>query len=794
MKKFFTIVACLMMVIGVGLGFAGCENNAIVSIEVKEGSIPTEVYQNEELDLSRASLVVNLLGERRLEIMKTDINNIVFGAADTSTLGEKTLEITYAGFKTEHKYTVIINPANVTSFTVKEGTLNTAISIAIGSDALDFSNVVLVANLSDGSTVELDASYFTFSGIDTELEGAQTLTITLKAKPEVSIDVEVEVSLDYQIVGYSQPANIRTYNQNILPQANEDNEFTVRDDGYYVGDDNAFVYKPIITAVSAGLDYDVTAYDMSVKVEQLGADSNYVELSGADLEALVTISADEGTFDFTDLAIGNTFRLTVWPAEDESYTCSLVVKVVDAWNVYNAADFSRLDNYNNTAWSEYKTANGIGNESINGLVLHNNITLTADDIPEDYLFTADDADVVSTDKDYGVVIGSLRDRKSIYVRQISYEESFTFIGNYFNVDASNLPFIIRDDDDASKTTFTHYDENGQPVFDNAIVPNSRLISFGGDSRNSPEEAQGYATLKNVSILGNCPREGDLRYTGGLGFVGTSSRELFVDNVITRAFSTHYASLHMDQKMTMVDCKGFDAFSAMFFLWKSQGNSMTNCVFKDAGGPLISLAHVDPEVNAEQYSSILVKDCVLESFVSPNDPWFKMYEATPIATDMLSLNDLFTLAAAGLNQAGMTVPNKSFVRNDNGVEKINFLFLVQDGNNPLTCPAKIGGNLTVMEGEETVHSLDMQDSTFLTDTTYVGNLLPFFKTYSSDFFTVTVGGDAKPNGFGKVDGPGDVNGAVDASYTKLFEGDYLNIYAPVGTSSYVGVVLGYDTVS
>ena len=50
------------------------------------------------------------------------------------------------------------------------------------------------------------------------------------------------------------------------------------------------------------------------------------------------------------------------------------------------------------------------------------------------------------------------------------------------------------------------------------------------------------------------------------------------------------------------------------------------------------------------------------------------------------------------------------------------------------------------------------------------------------------------GLGKVDGPGDVNGAVDASYTKLFEGDYLNIYAPVGTSSYVGVVLGYDTVS
>ena len=384
MKKFFTIVACLMMVIGVGLGFAGCENNAIVSIEVKEGSIPTEVYQNEELDLSRASLVVNLLGDRRLEIMKTDINNIVFGAADTSTLGEKTLEITYAGFEIEHKYTVIVNPANVTSFTVKEGTLNTAISIAVGSDALDFSNVVLVANLSDGSTVELDASYFTFSGIDTELEGSQTLTITLKAKPEVSIDVEVEVSLDYQIVGYSQPANIRTYNQNILPQANEDNEFTVRDDGYYVGDDNAFIYKPIITAVSASLDYDVTAYDMSVKVEQLGADSNYVELSGADLEALVAINTDEGAFDFTDQAVGKTFRLTVWPAEDEGYTCSLVVKVVDAWNVYNAADFSRLDNYNNTAWSEYKTANGIGNESINGLVLHNNITITASAIPDNY--------------------------------------------------------------------------------------------------------------------------------------------------------------------------------------------------------------------------------------------------------------------------------------------------------------------------------------------------------------------------------------------------------------------------
>lgn len=687
---------------------------------------------------------------------------------------------------------------------LKDGTL--AKEVTVG-ETLDTSKVEIIATYSDKSTKTIKAGDkdLKIGTISTDTEGPKTLTITYMDK---SIDVVITVkkpndpNADLEIVQVNMPDFVADYNHAIAEKATaKRTEFFVRDDGYYVGDDNEFRFKPTVIIEDDGfpIDADYSLLDAEITIEIKGEsgyttvdEDEYVEVLGY------------GSYQFKEIAVGKTIKFTVKPfiigyPEKANKGVSFEFTVVDGWNAYSATDFAMIEydrmatnieysNLNKTlaaAWVEYKQEKGLPTDiKTNAVIMQGNISITKDDLPSIFFFNEED--LSTSDSDYDRTLGSLRDSRDIFERGILPGETFEFIGNYFTIDASKLPLVTREGEKGDKVSAV-----------GSVVSHTTLFKLRGKNRSVEDESQrGTATFKNLYMIGNSNRsdENDGKLSGGL--INHKVRDLdftIKNSIALQWFITYFPEGTKDNASNgdgkfdttryLIDsCKAYDNYNSFLYVWGGgnldEGNFFT---IKDsemigAGGPVMICDHSNSDYSDGGYpANVKVINSKLESFVTGGEGWFQLVGATTIASQITAMDALFR------------ANGKTFLNGD----EFNFISIFKANNDSATGLINyptIKGFLQIDDRTP----LDFGQGSSVSSQT-VKSYLTGLSTTGAPVFQSSVGGVATYlNGASLVKLP--MPGTAVAADDDLFKGDYLNIY--IGDSKqpgFMGAMFGYYEV-
>ncbi|MBQ3495185.1 MAG: hypothetical protein IJA76_00650 [Clostridia bacterium] len=532
------------------------------------------------------------------------------------------------------------------------------------------------------------------------------------------------------VTGVNLPANIRAYLVNSGERENEDQQFFVLNSPYKVGDDNAFRFLPDTTFEDElEIPVQVDEHEYTYVLEERTGET-YSVLDETYLDAVDTIKCE---FDFAEQAIGKTVRLTVTPTglkedqiDDPKYSAAFEFVVVDGYNVYEEIELGYMHYKSataannegcrditdaNKAWNEFLTENGYTRDpgSIKAIILHDNMNITAEDIPSHYLYSEEEIDnsnIPAALRKY--YYGSMKNAGAvgIYTRNLINDgDSFSVLGNYYTVDISQMPVILKMDNKS-----VEFDSNGMVVA-SSIASQSQLFMING---NLLKPEQRFAHFENFNIIGNSPKTNDKRAQGGLMFVKTENTTTTVDNVISkRVFIT--AAAKRAGKLTVTNLKCYDSFSSPFHAWMARdGLYCDNVIAKNSGGPAIIVETAAPSVIDESFenhdvaliSKVIATNCVFENWNDGTEAWYYMglgEMAAAVMPQIKSLNAIPQGIAAQVNaQMQQAYPgaepiNASFLKEDGEQQLFNVYCVVLDGKGGLagaaqTAYVEINGNV------------------------------------------------------------------------------------------------------
>lgn len=577
----------------------------------------------------------------------------------------------------------------VESLVIKHGLEKTSYAI---NETIDTSGIVVIAKYNDDTQKEVTAENLKITGVSTATAGNKKLTIAYKGQ---TVDIYYTVLSDsiggedpeepasVTIMAVEAPRFVTLYNNNIKENANnKEAEFFVRNNGYKVGDDNAFKFMPNITALDENENPILVNNYKSVSTISIKEEGSYRTITGLDRKNYVEVNDETSEYDFTEHAIGHTFKLSVYPASLSSsqlgqiakYTQTFEFTVVDGYNVYSAAGLSILNNEEPAIWESYKSTHNIPTDKIAGVILHDNLQLKTSDFPSYYFYQSTDDGVVthaslgSTEKERQeqyqnkAVVGTMKDNETFYYYNLAKDESFSIYGNYFTIDASTLPVV------------SDYGFDGS---------NSQLFKF------TSQEGDTNVTITNLNLLGNSLNyigEGNERELapnnmGGLiGFKLSSEKHYVtdtntariasytVDNVIAKGFFMNFMPERQKTQFLFKNVKSFDTYGNSLFLDRQTKVSLENCQFTRSGGPLIITQYTWTEgyTTEDDYISLDIDSATIEngteSWLYGLESWFESYGYADDFASIVALN-------AVLNGYGI----KGYVVNDGAKgDKINVL--------------------------------------------------------------------------------------------------------------------------
>ncbi len=616
-------------------------------------------------------------------------------------------------------------------------------------------------------TVTIEGSDLSFDPetLDTSTLGESEITITYLTESVVWTYTVVEYD---EIDNISAPDFVTTYLANIEAKdvANKRNEFMDREQGYFVGDDNPFKFFPNIYAYDGdGIEMEVTAYH-SVSVVEEKRGTEWVILTGAELDGVVTIDDFASTYDFSEEAIGNTYRLTVRPFGDEyavnpKFSTSFEFNVADGYNVYKQDDLSHFNNVG-TNWDAYRTAKGITPVAINGLFLHGDIEIERSKLPDSFFYMEGDSDINSGDGDYERALGSLRDNVDIYHHDVAPGEAFVFNGNYFSIDYSTLPVVAR--------------ESGRIDADVGLVISHATLIKAGYAQTG--EDLGDYTMRNLRVIGNANRTEAGAKSGGAIFTKLLSVDSHIYNLIGTQCFTFILTELSGPNAIIEKTRGYDSFSSMLYNWGTDNLQIIDSEFIGAGGPIIIADHVGPEEDGTggNPSHTTFTNTVAESIVTGNENWFRLVHADAALPEIYNVGELL------LPNYGTNSITKLININGTDVPHFNLIGVVKDGGASEPSSTKISGSMTIDDGA----ALDF-NGTFMTNSAPYPPAMPRFE--SSD------GQQALFDGEKLVGLDNNPITPYVYSQTNYFTGPYLNMYVSIGasptdyTAGYMGLVFG-----
>ncbi len=685
----------------------------------------------------------------------------------------------------------VVETKEITSVELVEGMPATVFQGATPS----LKNIKIKVSYSDGSVEEVlygDATKADFTvTCDTENLGDTTASVSYKG---VAFEVSIKVVFDIDSV--TMPAFVNDFNA----QKGETSNFKDKTQIYTVGTEGLFYFSPIVTA---WVDDEPVKLDAPGDVEIV---ASLEILNGEAYEAVVEmanyveVNAKMASFDFTDEAVGNTFKLTVYPAFSDpskisSYSRSFEFKVIDAYNAYTATDLLLWDN-TQQAVADFRTEKGITADAsaIKGIVLHSNISLTASDLPSSFFYH----ESVDTSAFAGLsaekkarLEGSLKDSVDIFFRNLGETGTFVFEGNYFTLDASAIPFVMKETGD-----------NTLEIAPTSIVSHANFFKIEGVAdRNSTTATESF-DIKNLNLIGNLNRQEANISSGGLIFIKAHQAKSNFYNIVSKrwyinAFGQKNAVNH---EVVFDHCIFEDSYNCMIYSWGGL-IQIKNSRLYGAGGPAIIADHVSPtsttsgRTGSGGWTSNIVIDekSTVASYVTSQEAWFKEFNASSAVSGIMALDTLFkgfgrtfTTEISGEGGTNKTMINLAIILKSGDAEAMTF--------DPISGKVSIGAN----------HKLDFDSaytSAFLAG--FKGTGAPIFQStteagiiayggqqsapYEMLPVLYTLTGGMTPVGFDLSTGV-----PVPDQQLPLFMQDtgYLNLfYATAGSQGYMGVVLG-----
>ena len=381
-------------------------------------------------------------------------------------------------------------------------------------------------------------------------------------------------------------------------------------------------------------------------------------------------------FDFTDAAIGKTFTLSVLPDVNSfpnagSFSrVEQTVMVVDGYNVTDPRQLCLLEQTTTRHyWDAIKAELGLTGLKPATIILHDNMQVTKDSIPETFYYTLPDTfnpfytyedgegEHTVKPEDVPAEFGGPCDRTFLYEGEyglfrydMGLGDSFKIYGNYFDIDLTRMPRVAAFEPNLSIAVPAGFSGTYYGQYQSKI---SFLVVYGvKDSSAESFEFKDFAVKGNthmqlLTVSGTSDIKqgtGDLVYAGGLIFVKVWYSEADITNINAHDCFIPYFS-YGGTEINYTNCKAYDSFQCALFVNKNSVNHLNNCHWKRANGPLMLLcqdwdsdgstitARYVPEIYADS-------DCVLESIVDSQSVWFTQNGVTAQVNQLASLDGLF----------------------------------------------------------------------------------------------------------------------------------------------------------
>ena len=675
----------------------------IVSVNALNGTVPGTVLVGAVINYNEFKLTV-ICKDGSVYLIGKDDPNLTITTIDTSTPGTKAVIFTYLDFSAI--VNIVVN--GVKELELVEGTILTTVNVG---QAVETAGIKIKVIYTDDTYAYVDTTYLDLvvGSVDTSAAGNKILTVTyMGVTLEIAVSV-VDVDVSGIIFAALLPDSIvarETYKKNFKDQTQ----------AYVVGDDNPYYFYLNVLMLDANddiVDVDGKTIASVVKVYDV-TDGGETLLEGAALTAMVAVDPAKNSYDFTDAAIGRSFKLVIRPADnyvdEEAVTQSHTVTVVDGYNIYEAWELNLMTNYDDdmddgdieghngqlAAVDKFLATKGVTRPAvINGIILHCNLDVQEKDIPADYIYTYV--------KD-GVTKRGFYDHLSLFNRAFdAANPNFTIYGNYYSVYTYNLPCVVEkgvannDDEYSSSEVFRFH-----PVW---------WSVYAGDTYDHTRYT---SNVVNLACRDNDPNSNDQsasdRHMRGLICFKVGEHTI---NFTNTNIDAYYISVTVEADYTTLNLnkvKFYNSWQGHLFLW-SHNNffdykdldtepgadhvnmkvNITDSLLAKCGGPVILSQNKEANYTRNKYSGadIVVDDkSELYSHVTGQEAWFVAVGQTAMAGQIAAMGNLIPLCN------GTPVSTSTYLTDGKiqGVKTINMIYINMGVS--IVAGEKYNGTLTI----------------------------------------------------------------------------------------------------
>ncbi len=683
LSKIISIIAIFAMV----LSFAACRKEGSLKLEsftIDRTSIKTTYLVGEEVDFSGIKAVARYSDESLNKIYTYDELTLTYPEDITATAGDKEVTVSFNDPN--------LNKKQETKFTVKV-TENSVID--------DGSNPLVAVQFEKPTTL-------------TQFDSANAAAGTIQ----------------YGSAGFwgQFAAGQKTY------VIGNENEFKLNPQFAVLTDDGTVVE---LTSFFSVVDVYVEKTGEYVALTKTEGENNVVTYT--DGETLIaTVDTYNGLYQFTTDAAGLKVKISVLPKEANYITSTpfnpvvLEANIINAYNVYEAWQLAVIDNFRE-AWLDIKTEHGLLDVNASGVVFHNDITLTAADVPAEYFYTTE-REVVYTNAVDGSTVTIPAGTKYLKdLIEIYYHlglEPFAMEGNFFTLDTSKFPIIASPavfGEDAEKDYDTDF-SNTALFFFNSYESTEDFIA----NMNTGNGAD--VTINNLSFIGNAKRDNlvdaneNLASAGGLILIKSMYKtDLTMDNIIGNSYFISYFA--DNGNITVNNAKCFDSYQNAAFVWGASITTFTNSYLEGCGGPV---AIVQSLIDEGWHPVFSTTNTHVKTNVTGEEIWFSAVGANSMVGGIKGLGE-------GLNQAGLG----NFV---DAQGKMNIKgVLMASGTNASAAVTGIGAQGSIaFDGEgmnryQTVENANWATIKYISEQSLAGSgqIPPFFTVYDANGVAQTI---------------------------------------------------------
>lgn len=560
-----------------------------------------------------------------------------------------------------------------------------------------------------------------------------------------------------KMIGTAQKNSIKTSLDNKKEQSNKEEEFINRTNPYYIGDDNNFNIRPSIIYWGGNSSKIETNFNVSLEIKN-GNEYTKVEDTTQYLDNVDSTTCD---LDFSEQAIGKTFRISVVPTDAPSekineFTQTLEALIVDGFNVYNAKELGYFNNNLTTtkdAWANFMTENNLNYKGeIKSLVLQDNISITKDDIPSYFMHSAKDLKdkfgISETSPMYKKYLGSLKDQyEGIYHRNFQdNDETFSFYGNYFTLNASSLPLVKLESE--KKPTVGENDK---------VISHTTLFK----TKNINEDNNKYIfNISDLTIIGNASRKDETSLSGGLIFHKSGHMVTNFNNNISRCwFITNFPEYNKS-KYVINNSKEYDNFNSFIYNWGGTVE-INNSEMTGTGGPIIIQDYVKPNQEETHIGKSVINNSKLENWVAGTEGWFDLFNVSALTGNVIGLDLMF-------NNYGKTY-TRNKVDGTSTFKQFNLICVNKSGGDAGISNEKISGSITINNKTMDYGETDPVFGALYNGVNSKNASAPIFRTTEDNSFAYTDG----TTGLYKLDSS---MAPTPITLTdNVLKGDYLNMY-------------------